>query len=564
MQRIFLLILFFSMAIIPLEGLGQWRKDYPKGYFKWPVGAEPAIVANFGELRRNHFHMGLDGRTGGKENFPILAAADGYIAKVKIEPFGFGRCIYINHPNGFTTVYAHLNNFYPELERYVRQRQYSLQQWKVFLEDIPPQKFQVKKGDFIAYSGNTGGSQGPHLHFEIRDTKTDKALNPMLFDMPITDRIPPAILKLAWYDREKSTYEQIPSFLNLRKIGAVYVTDKELITVPAGKISFGITSFDKYTGSTNQNGIYRATIYEGSKKLCLFELDGISYDETRGMNAHIDHRTKFMGGPYIQHLSRLPGYAAHVYQERENSGLIDLSDGDIHDIRIEVEDANLNKSIIKLSVQSTGKKNNDSKASGILFRPDELNVYESEDLRLYIPENYIYDSFHFRHNKTVIAGRISHQIHHPMVPLHDYISISIKPEIPFDDTSRVIMKRSHADKDDYKKAVMENGWYKASFREFGLYELFEDRESPVVTPIGFRDGMNTSGLKKISFSATDNAENIRFTGLLDGQWILFSNDKGKIFTYAFDEHCSKGKHELILTAEDMAGNKTNKKYSFTR
>jgi hypothetical protein len=282
------------------------------------------------------------------------------------------------------------------------------------------------------------------------------------------------------------------------------------------------------------------------------------------MNAHIDHKTKFMGGPYIQHLSKLPGYNNHVYQKAAGDGVINLSDGEIHRIKIEVEDANLNKSVIRLCVRSSGNKIAASANEGTIFRPNEMNIYDSENLRLFIPENFIYDSFSFQYKKLISKGSTIHQIHHPMVPVHDYFPIFIKPDLLFSDTSKVIMKRSYADKDDYKKAVWVNGWYKASFREFGNFELFEDNEPPLIRPIGFKNGMNTASLKKISFAVTDNAENISFTGMLNGQWILFSNDKGKIFTYAFDEYCSKGSHELILTAEDMAGNKSTLNYLFTR
>ncbi len=151
-------------------------KNYPRDYFEYPVVATRAYVANFGELRPNHYHMGYDCRTDHVQNKKIVAAADGYIAKVKIEPFGFGQAIYINHPNGLTTLYAHLNRFYPALEQYVKEQQYTQKSWAVFL-DIPSNLFPVKKGDTIALSGNTGGSQGPHLHFEIL-TPSGGVLNP--------------------------------------------------------------------------------------------------------------------------------------------------------------------------------------------------------------------------------------------------------------------------------------------------------------------------------------------------------------------------------------------------
>ncbi|MEP7278133.1 MAG: M23 family metallopeptidase, partial [Bacteroidota bacterium] len=145
---------------------------YPQGYFRSPLDIPISLAGNFGEMRPNHYHMGFDLKTDHHENMPVHAAADGYIAKIKIEPAGFGRAIYINHPNGFTTVHGHLNAFVPALDAWLKQQQYLLESWKVFL-DVPPGLFPVKKGDLIAYSGNTGGSQGPHLHFEIRTTNED-------------------------------------------------------------------------------------------------------------------------------------------------------------------------------------------------------------------------------------------------------------------------------------------------------------------------------------------------------------------------------------------------------
>src|SRR5438045_7547824 len=171
-------------------------KNYPRGYFLYPVQAKIGLAANFGELRPNHYHMGYDCKTDQRQNMHVVAAADGYVAHVRIEPSGFGRAIYINHPNGLTTLYAHLNDFFPELEKYVKEQQYKLESWQVFL-DIPANLFPVKKGQFIAFSGNTGGSQGPHCHFEIRDTNTDKVLNPLLFCFTIPDDVPSTLFRLA-------------------------------------------------------------------------------------------------------------------------------------------------------------------------------------------------------------------------------------------------------------------------------------------------------------------------------------------------------------------------------
>ena len=323
-------------------------KNYSKNYFIWPVKASPALAANFGELRPNHYHMGLDCKTEKKQNLPIIAAADGYIAKVKIEPWGFGRAIYINHANGTTTLYAHLNAFYTDLENYVKEQQYKQKSSNVFL-DIPPHMFDVAQGREIAKSGNTGGSQGPHLHFEIRDTKTDNVLNPLLFGFPIVDNVAPTILRLAIYDRCFSTYEQTPKYIAIKKVNGVY--QAAFTTINTDKVSFAVTAYDIYTGSSNQNGIYEAILLDDEKPIVGFQLDSISYDETRYLNAHIDYKVKASGGPYLQHLSMLPGYPEGMYKMVNGDGAINLEDDSVHHIKILIKDANGNTSTLKIDVQ---------------------------------------------------------------------------------------------------------------------------------------------------------------------------------------------------------------------
>jgi murein DD-endopeptidase MepM/ murein hydrolase activator NlpD len=176
-------------------------QSYPKGYFRYPLDIPPKLNANFGEMRPNHFHMGLDLYTNKRENLPVYAAADGYIARVKIESGGFGHALYIAHPNGYTTLYAHMNAFLPEVEAWIKAAQYKKESWSVELEATPDQ-FPVRKGQVVGQSGNTGASQGPHVHFEIRETKTDKCLNPLLFGFSIPDNVPPDISRLAIYDRK--------------------------------------------------------------------------------------------------------------------------------------------------------------------------------------------------------------------------------------------------------------------------------------------------------------------------------------------------------------------------
>lgn len=537
---------------------------YKQQYYTWPVGAIKAIVANFGELRSNHYHMGLDCRTEQVENKPVLAAADGYIAKVKVEPWGFGRAIYINHPNGNTTLYAHMNDFYPALENYVKEQQYKLKSWSVFL-DIPANLFPVKQGEQIGYSGNTGGSQGPHVHFEVRDTKSDKVLNPLLMGFPITDNIPPGILRLAVYDRTLSTYEQTPRIYPLKKINGFYTPVTGNIKVNTDKVSFAITAYDQYTGSTNQNGIYEAVLYDENVPVCGFRMDSISYAETRYLNAHIDYRYKAAGGPYLQHLSRLPGNEGGIYKSNGSDGVIDLEAGVDHNIRIAVADPNGNTSNLQFKIRSTGEAPAKPRSAFKTFHPDQVNIFENEEVQFYLNENALYDSFHFKYNKIFdAAGRRIYQLHNPTVPVQNYFSIKIKSNIFITDTSKAVILRSYGGKTDYVKAVYDRGWYKASFREFGNFVLLQDDVPPVINPIGLI-GTNVSTLTRIAFSVTDNTEEIKkFTATLDGKWLRFTNDKGRNFIYKFDELCPPGEHELVVTAEDQVGNITTKTYNFTR
>jgi hypothetical protein len=567
------LVILFSLIVFVIQAQIFSPKNYPRDYFAYPVAATKGYAANFGELRPNHYHMGFDCRTDKAQNKKVLAAADGYIAKVKIESYGFGRAIYINHPNGLTTLYAHLNNFYPELEKYVKQQQYAQKKWAVYL-DIPANLFRVQKGDTIALSGNTGGSQGPHLHFEIRDTKTDKVLNPSLFNFQIPDDVAPDVFKLAVYDRCRSTYEQTPKLFVLKKINGVYVTNPALIITNTDKVSFGITASDRCNGSNNRNGIYETVLYENDKPIVGFQLDSIGYDETRYLNAHIDYKYRSGGGSFIEHVSKLPGYNSSVYTTFNGDGVINIEDDSARKIKIVVKDANGNTSVVQFAVQRNSNaavtkiKDSATYFQPTAFHPGFINVFENATIRFYLPKNCLYDSMRFLYNETPgKTGYTVYQLHNTSVPLHTYFPISIKATTPL--PGKMVMHRFANGKNDYAmaEAVINGGesWYRASFRDFGNFELMVDTMAPTITPIGFKDGMNCSKQSRIVFVIKDNTEEIKnFTALLDGNWLRFSNDKGSRFIYDFDELCPAGAHELKIIAEDQVGNVAEKVYKFTR
>ena len=570
--------LFFSFLLFTLSLFAQIfpEKQYPQGYFMWPVGAPIGLAANFGELRPDHYHMGLDCKTEKKQNLPVYAAADGYIAKIKIEPLGFGRAIYINHPNGLTTLYAHLNTFFPTLEKYVKEQQYKEESWEIFI-DVPSDIFPVKKGDFIAYSGSTGGSQGPHVHFEIRDTKSDKVLNPLLFGFAVKDKVAPVILRLAMYDRSISTYNQTPKLFGLRHVNGIYVPTSPLIIANTGKVSFGISAFDKYTGSTNNNGIYEADLYDNDEPVAGFQLDSISYDETRYLNAHIDHRLKLGGGPYVEHLSRLPGYPQGVYKDVKSDGIINIDDDSIHQIKIVVKDAYGNSSALQFKIRRGIVKEPETMHDSLSyfqqtsFHPGFVNVFETDDIQLVLGENDLYDSIRFAYSKKAspVSQSISdlHMVHTNLVPVHGYFTIRLKSTSPIDENvkDKIVVKRSWGSKTDVVKPTQNGDWFTAQFRNFGNFQLLVDNDPPTISAIGIRENANLARASQIIFVVRDNNDEIKnFRAELDGNWLRFTNDKGKSFIYNFDEMCPPGNHELKISVEDEAGNTTTKIFHFTR
>ncbi len=556
-------------ALIPVPGIGQFFPDveYPKGYFRNPLNIPIDLSGNFGELRPNHYHMGLDLKTRAAENQPVSAAADGYIARIKIEPAGFGRAIYINHPNGYTTLYAHLNDFNPALEKWVKEQQYRAESWAIQLE-LPPGLFPVKKGDFIAYSGNTGGSQAPHLHFEIRRTSDEVNLNPMLFGFPLEDHTKPRLIRLAIYNRQASIYETSPLLLPLKATASGYATASSVITIRSPRISLGLSSFDTHDGSNNQNGVYEVQLFVNGRPESAFRMDQISYNSTRYLNAHIDYRGKSLGGPFIQLLFPLPGYSPSIYSLQAGSGLLEFEEGEVKQLRIVVKDAYGNSSVVNARVQYISQGSAiPSVPSGKMFYPQMLDGWEGPECEFYIGERCLYDSVHVRYASMTSStpGAVSalHAIGAPYIPLQESYLIRIKPNksLTTADKARTVMQWFSGSRKDVQKVEWQQDWAAARFRDFGYYQLLVDDQPPEVVMLA----PLTAKSARIAFTIRDNLEKFKnVRAELDGKWLRFTNDKGRNFYYRFDEKCAPGTHRLVISAEDEAGNRTVKEINFTR
>src|SRR5690606_6005787 len=359
--------------------------------------------------------------------------------------------------------------------------------------------------------------------------------NPLLFNFPVTDKIAPDVLRIAVYDRTKSTYEQSPKIFALKKVNGVYEPAGGKITINSSKLSFAFTAWDRYTGSTNQNGIYQAILYVDNKPISGFRLNDIDYIETRYLNGHVDYKTRSQGGPWLQHLSKLPGIPQGLYKTDASEGVVDGQAHSPRDLKIEISVPTGNVSTVKFKVQpntiSTVYPN--PADYELQFKPDMLNVFERPNIRFYLPEYHLYDSINFVYKEMgSVSGKTIYQLHHATVPVHGYFTVKIKDELPFTASEKMLIKRSYGNKTDYKKANLEYGWYTAQFREFGYFQLLEDTTPPLITSLGLVDGMHAGKLSRIAFSIKDNAEDLKsFNAYLNGEWLRFSNDKGRNYIY---------------------------------
>jgi hypothetical protein len=546
------------------------QENYPQNYFRDPLSIPLQLVANFGELRPDHFHMGLDIRTQGKENLPVFAAADGYISHIKIEKNGYGKAIYIRHPDGYTTVYAHLNSFYDALERYVKTKQYKDEKWEQDF-DLPARMFPVAKGQFIANSGNTGGSQGPHLHFEIRDTKTGNNLDPLLFGFYVPDNIPPVIYSLYWYDRRFSTYAVDAQPIPILKKNNAYTTGK---TVKVGSpiIALGIRMEDLNNTSPFRYGVYHAALYIDDSLLFEYKLNNFSYDDDRYVNACLDYEKWIKGKQGIQYLAVLPGNQLNIFSKLESGGKILLKDTSVHKIRIEVSDEKQNTSTVNflLRYDHSLQRNYSFPANAVVCDANEINNLETPNAKIHFDENAFYDALPLIVSETgaTTSRQVSPTIHigDNTIPVHDDYDISIKADVRLNDSlkERVVMQMQSGNAVTVANGDWQGDWMQSSFNKLGNARLLLDTIAPVITPVGWKNGTTFTGQKSLVLKCTDDLGSVvSFNATLDGNWLMFAK-KNDYFTYSFDDHCAKGAHTLTVMATDVAGNVATQTFNFTK
>lgn len=550
----------------------QAQDNYPQGYFRNPLNIPITLAGNFAECRPNHFHTGLDLKTAEKENMNVYAAAEGYVSRISISHSGYGNAVYITHPNGYTTLYGHLNDFFPALQEYVAGQQYQKESWAVDL-NLTPGQFPVKKGQFIAFSGTTGGSTGPHVHFEIRDTKTEHVLNAALFGLPITDNIAPVPKSLALYT-DGSVYEQTAQILPLKKVDKDYTTASPLVPA-SSNLRIAVKADDYMNGSSNTLGVYAMELYMDDDLQASWKLDDIDFEENRYVNAFADFKLKEENKGWYQTLFRTKGNKISNYTFlNKNNGALDLSDGQIHDVHIVLKDAAGNASDIRFTVQQNDSLNNvASTPKCTLWKAGKVNEIKTSTLSFKAGSDALYDDICLKFSEQASAKYNSKivQIQDTKVPLQSDVPLSIKLNrlVPFALANKLIFVHHIKaaalpgnNPQDAAAVQYKQGWATADVRTFGNYYVTLDTIAPVIKSLQ-KTAILTKA-KSIRFTVTDNLTSVqKFRAELDGQWLRFVR-AGNTYTYTFDDHCAPGKHELRITAADENNNERTFNYNFTR
>jgi hypothetical protein len=544
----------------------QAQSIYPKGYFRYPMDLPPAFAGTFGEPRPNHFHSGVDFRTNQREGYPVYAVADGFISRMRVQIGGFGQALYIDHPNGFTSVYAHLQSFNPKIAGMVKDFQYRLQSFEV---DIPLifSEIPVKKGELIGRSGNTGSSAGPHLHFEIRDTKTEETINPQLFGLSIPDKVSPEIKGLYLYHlNEEAFSEQIRKqfFAVTGSMGKYRLLSPKPIILN-GESGFGISTLDRSIPGGTTYGVYQIQLLLDEKPVYTATWDRFSFDDTRGANAHLDYPALKGSGQKIHKSFIEPGNPLDIYKSIQR-GLIDLQDEKPHRLSYVISDVAGNQSTLSFEVQLGDAMTKDSPNDKTVFHFNKNNTYSNGDIELTVPQGALYSDIRFDYAVAPqLAGMYSaqHRIHKATTPLHIPATLSIKPyaSTPKQLLDKLVMVDGSG---AAQNSILENGMIKAQIKNFGFYYLKADTLAPRISPININDGKTMTGYSRILFKIADQLSGIAtFSGKIDGQWVLMEYDlKSNSLWHTFDGRFLPGKHQLELSVTDKKENTSIYKANF--
>lgn len=528
-----------------------------------PLDIPLVLSGNFGELRNNHFHSGLDFKTQGKTGFKIYCADDGYVSRVLVSPWGFGRAVYVVHPaTGLTTVYGHLDSFSAKIDRVVRQEQYRLESFRVDMT-FAPCEIPVKKGEVIARSGNAGSSGGPHLHMDVRDTETENPLDPMpYFKKYINDNVAPDIRSIALYPEPGCGIvdgEDKPAY----RLSAKFSVPMEAW----GRVIPGIKAYDKMTGVNNIYGVKYLTLEVDGRQVYKRTIERFSFDDTRAVHTLINYPDKVHKSSWTM-VTGVPESRplGSMIETDGNNGILVIDEERDYNCRFLLQDEHGNRSSVKFVIKGKRSDIPASAKGGTLFRYDGCNSYNVNGLNVKFQAGTFYDDIYFDAKVTddLKYNSAIHSVGSLEIPLHKNFDMEI--DVTRDslaDKSKYCLVRLTGKGRSAVSATYKEGKMVTRVNRFGRYAVTTDVIPPVVTPLKparwAKNGI-------VRYKIADKLSGIEtYRGEIDGKFMLFELD-GKTGTVKFRLDASrvkKGKkHTVKMTVTDACGNETVSRSTF--
>ena len=550
-------------------------QNYQKDYFIAPLDTPIFIVGTFGEIRPDHFHTGIDIGTNEQEGLPVMAAADGYVSRIKISADGYGKALYITHPNGYVTVYGHLQKFNIQINAYIRAIQYQRQSFEVDV-NLKDKEIKVKKRDVIGYSGGTGGADGPHLHFEIRDEKTEEPINPMLFGIQARDHMPPQIRYVRIFPSPEN------GILNKTDTATTYeiqtVEGINMLNIPDyplafGNIAFGIDVVDHNDDTNAELGIYSVELYVDQQLAYQWQFDRLKFTDARYANAHIDYMAKVRDRINIQRAFRLAGNHLNIYPDTTASGYQFFGEDISHDIRFVAKDFAGNSSKIDFQVITYASLANNAyqprPADAILITQQKGIAIHKPRLDVSIPAGAIFEDLYYTDAESKTSPYVSNifKVGHYYEAVNTPITIGIKPnsELPDSLKSKAVIAQLYTSNAMKSWGGEWNGKFlTAKVKSFGDFLITLDTIPPVVEKEYVPADLSTAYGPIVKIRVSDNLSGIKsYSAKIDGRWWLFEYDKKNNMLIAdVSSVDSNHEHPMEITVTDERGNVTVWKSSF--
>lgn len=561
-MKSFCFLLFFCCAVVAQE-------RYPKDYFRSPLDIPMQLSGNFGELRPNHFHAGFDYKTQQREGLSVFAAAEGYVSRIKISTFGNGKTIYITHPNGYTTVYAHLQKAVGSIQELIKKRQYEEKAFEVEIF-LKPNELSVSKGEFIALSGNTGASEGPHLHFEIRDSKTEFLINPLFFGFgaQLKDTKKPQVTAVYAFPLDNQTsvnqsLRPIPINLTLQKDGT-YLADPVLVN---GKIGFGIIATDMDDVSFNKNGVFDVQAFYNGTPTYAYQFGTYSFDEMRYINVLIDYARYKKTQQRVQRLFRTAPFDLSIIKTDKNNGAIAVLPNLSGTYRIEVADFFNNKTVISIPIAYDVKAAvipKEAIPSNYFIKAKKEYIFEKDNWTVTFPAHTFYNDFdlNFSVDNKVLT------VHDDTVPVHSNFTIQVQDTTHTAlEKEKMFLGRIEGGRISYHPTTVKENTFTTKTKTLGKYGLVLDNVNPVITSNKSIEGKWITSQKELKLSIYDALSGIKsYNAYLNEQWILMEYDnKTRQLTHDFsDGIVAEGANILKVIVVDQMGNSTTFETRFFR